>query len=103
MMRKILVATMLVALGCTLAASAAAPDPAVAPELLDVDGPSVAPEPAMCSQESAAADDTAALFEQIGVPCSNGSPRCRRDRDCATFCGDPQFGQCRDGCCVCTG
>jgi hypothetical protein len=102
-MRKILLATMLIALGGALAASAAAPTASVAPEVPDVDGVSVAPETTMCSEESAAADDTAALFVQIGVPCTNGSPLCRRDSDCASFCGDPQLGVCRDRCCVCTG
>jgi hypothetical protein len=101
-MRKILLATMLIVLGSALAASAAAPGPAVDLEI-DADELLVAPETTMCSEESAAADDTAALFVQIGVPCTNGSPRCRRDRDCAAFCGDPQFGLCRDRCCVCTG
>lgn len=102
-MRKILFAVTLVALAGTFAASAATPTVPVPADVSQVDGLLVAPEPAaLCSDGLATAEDVAALFRAPAIHCEP-APHCRNNRDCASFCGDPQFGLCRDGCCVCTG
>jgi hypothetical protein len=106
-MRKILLPALVIALALSFTASAAAPGAAAtAPPEPDVDGLFVLTltEPELCSEDAAAADEIARLFQPVVWHCPFGAPHCRRHDNCDAYCGDPRFGHCfSNGCCGCSG
>lgn len=57
-------------------------------------------EPSCSSLDPAAA---LGLAIDEASSCPFGAPRCFKDDNCDSYCGDPRFGVCLNHCCACSG